>query len=81
MNRVENLGVNNPEELMASTQRDISSSQQKGVIDVYVLPFADVLVLLQPSPIQLEVQAVTDQGTQNSDQQESPRERVVEAGL
>lgn len=81
MNRVENLGVNNPEELMASTQRDISSSQQEGVIDVYVLPFADVLVLLQPSPVQLEVQAVTDQGTQNSDQQESPRERVVEAGL
>jgi hypothetical protein len=81
MNRVENLGVNNPEELMASTQRDISSSQQERVIDVYVLPFADVLVLLQPSPVQLEVQAVTDQGTQNSDQQESPWERVVEAGL
>lgn len=38
------------------------------MIYVDILPFPDVLILLQSSPVELEVDAVPNQGAQYSDQ-------------
>jgi hypothetical protein len=71
MYRTKYFAVSQPEKLMMRKQGHVSDNSEIGMVEIDVLPFLDVLVLLQPAVVHFEVDEVADRCAQNSNDQQN----------
>ena len=66
---------------MMRKQGHVSDNSEIGMVEIDVLPFLDVLVLLQPAVVHFEVDEVADRCAQNSNHQQNTWDIIIDSWL
>lgn len=71
MYRAKYFAVGQPEKLMMRKQSYIPDNSEISMVDIDILPFLNILILLQPTIVHFEVDEVADRCAQNSNDQQN----------